>query len=92
MGKTIWKFGLLSGVVAAGMMAIYMPISVKLNHEGLAWVLGYAGIVLSFLVVYFGVRSYRDNVCGGQISFGRAFGSTAATSICRSAMRAKECS
>jgi len=74
MGKTIWKFGLLSGVVAAGMMAIYMPISVKLNHEGLAWVLGYAGIVLSFLVVYFGVRSYRDNVCGGQISFGRAFG------------------
>ncbi len=74
MCKTIWKFGLLSGVVAAVIMGIYMPISVKLNHEGLAWVLGYTGIVLSFLVVYFGVRSYRDNICGGQISFGRAFG------------------
>jgi len=28
--------------------------------------------VLSFLLVYFGVRSYRDNVAGGKIRFGRA--------------------
>ena len=30
-------------------------------------------MVLAFLMVYFGVRSYRDNVGGGRVSFGRAF-------------------
>ncbi len=27
----------------------------------------------SFLLVYFGIRSYRDNTLDGQISFGRGF-------------------
>jgi hypothetical protein len=35
--------------------------------------LGYTGIVAGFLLVYFGVRSYRENVLGGSIGFGRAF-------------------
>jgi hypothetical protein len=34
---------------------------------------GYTAIVLSFLLVFFGIRSYRDNVAGGEISFGRGF-------------------
>jgi hypothetical protein len=29
--------------------------------------------VLSFLLVYFGIRSYRENVAGGRITFGRGF-------------------
>ena len=28
--------------------------------------IGYTGMVLAFLMVYFGVRSYRDNVAGGR--------------------------
>jgi hypothetical protein len=36
-------------------------------------ILGYTGMVLAFLLVFFGIRSYRENVSGGQISFGRAF-------------------
>jgi hypothetical protein len=35
--------------------------------------LGYTVMVASFLLVYFGIRSYRDNALDGQISFGRAF-------------------
>jgi hypothetical protein len=35
-------------------------------------IVGYATIVLSFLLIYFGVRSYRDNVGKGTIGFGRA--------------------
>jgi hypothetical protein len=36
-------------------------------------VIGYTTMVLAFLLIYFGVRSYRDNVAGGSLSFGRAF-------------------
>ena len=41
------------------------------GHTG--YTLGYTAIVLSFLLVFFGIRSYRDNVGDGQISFGKAF-------------------
>jgi hypothetical protein len=36
-------------------------------------VIGYTIMVLSFLLVFFGIRSYRENVGNGYISFGRAF-------------------
>jgi len=37
-----------------------------------AEILGYTTIVLSFLLVFFGIRSYRDQA-GGTMTFGRAF-------------------
>jgi len=43
-----------------------------------------------FLLIYFGIRSYRDNTLAGQISFGRAFACgiliTLITSVCYVAM------
>ena len=36
-------------------------------------VLGYTIIVLSFLLMFFGIRSYRDNAGNGQITFGKPF-------------------
>ena len=37
-------------------------------------VIGYTTMVLAFLMIFFGVRSYRDNVAGGSVGFGRALG------------------
>jgi hypothetical protein len=72
MRKTILIFGLISGLISSLMMAATMTIFKGLNdHHG--YLLGYTSIVLSFLLVYFGIRSYRDNIGGGQITFGRAF-------------------
>ena len=36
-------------------------------------IIGYTTMVAAFLMVYFGVKSYRDNVAGGSVTFGRAF-------------------
>jgi hypothetical protein len=36
-------------------------------------IIGNTSIVLSFLMVFFGIRTYRDNIGNGQITFLRAF-------------------
>ena len=73
MKKTVLVFGLISGAISAGMMLMTMPFTQHIGYER-ALVLGYTNIVLSFLLVYFGIRSYRDNVAGGEIAFAKAFG------------------
>jgi hypothetical protein len=70
MKKTVWTFGLISGAIMALFMVATLPFANALGEHSL--VLGYTGIVAAFLLVYFGVRSYRDNVLGGTIGFGRA--------------------
>jgi hypothetical protein len=70
MKKTVLIFGVISGVLSSAMMLATVPF-VRGGHTG--YTLGYTAIVLSFLLVYFGIRSYRDNVGGGQITFGKGF-------------------
>jgi hypothetical protein len=72
MKKTVLIFGLLSGAVAAALMFMTLPFADRIGFErGL--IVGYTTIILSFLLVFFGIRSYRDNIGGGAITFGRAF-------------------
>jgi hypothetical protein len=73
MKKIVIIFGLLSGAVSSAMMFLTLPLINKgtvNNHNG--EVIGYTAIFLSFLLVFFGIRSYREN-SGGTITFGRAF-------------------
>ena len=72
MKKTVLTFGVISGVFSSLMMAATVPFLHNMtSSKGL--VIGYTAIVLSFLLVFFGIRSYRDNVGNGQISFTKAF-------------------
>ncbi len=73
MKKTVWIFGLLSGLVLAAEMLATLPFLDTMGSS-IGYLVGYTTMVLAFLLVYFGVRSYRDNVLGGSIGFGRAFG------------------
>jgi hypothetical protein len=72
MKKIVLTFGLISGVMISVLMGANLFLANKLS-SGHSLVLGYTTMVASFLLIYFGIRSYRDNVLGGQISFGRAF-------------------
>ena len=71
MKKTVWKFGLISGAMVSAMMAATLPFQDEAGFDH-SLILGYTTMVLSFLLIYFGVRSYRDNVGRGTIGFGRA--------------------
>lgn len=72
MKKTILTFGLISGVLSSLMMVATLPFLHRIGFDRGEYV-GYTAIVLSFLLVFFGIRSYRDNVGRGQITFGQGF-------------------
>jgi hypothetical protein len=72
MKKTVLTFGLISGVIISVLMGGSLALADRIG-AGHSLVLGYTIMVASFLLVYFGIRSYRDNTLGGQISLGRAF-------------------
>jgi hypothetical protein len=72
MKKTVLTFGLISGLIISVLMSGSLLIADKIGSAH-SMVLGYTIMVASFLLVYFGIRSYRDNNLDGQISFGRAF-------------------
>lgn len=73
MRKTILIFGLISGAIASVLMVATVPFMHGTGFEKYGYLVGYTGMVLSFLLVFFGIRSYRDNVNNGEIGFGKAF-------------------
>jgi hypothetical protein len=72
MKKTILTFGLISGAISSLVMVAIVPFKDRIGFER-GPVIGYTSIVLSFLLVFFGIRSYRDNIRNGHITFLKAF-------------------
>jgi hypothetical protein len=72
MKKIVLTFGVISGLISAGLMLANVSFVYRIGFDKGLYI-GYTVIVLSFLMVFFGIRSYRETVGGGQISFGRAF-------------------
>ena len=72
MKKTVLAFGLISGAIASLLMFGTLPFAYRIGFDKALFV-GYTTIVASLLPVFFGIRSYRENVGGGTITFGRAF-------------------
>lgn len=72
MKRIVLTFGLISGAVLSALMLATLPF-----HDGMdldtAMALGYTTMLLAGLMVWFGVRRYRDTVAGGTMSFGRGF-------------------
>jgi len=73
MKKVVLTFGLISGAIMSAMMFITMPLLEKIGSDK-ALVIGYTTMVLAFLLVFFGIRSYRDTIGAGRITFLRALG------------------
>jgi len=74
MKKTVLTFGLIAGAILGGMTAVMVPLCMN-GHDNLrnAEIFGYSIQVLAFLLVFFAVRSYRENIGAGAITFGKAF-------------------
>ena len=70
MRKVVLTFGLIAGAV----ISVYMVIQMSLWAKGVisfdaGYVVGYAGMVIALSMVFFGIKSYRDNYLNGAIKF-----------------------
>jgi hypothetical protein len=72
MRKTVLTFGFIAGAILSVMMLVTIPFHDRIGFGWGGLVIGYASMVLAFLMVFVGVRLYRDNVAGGSVTFGRA--------------------
>lgn len=72
MKKIVLTFGLISGAILAAMIVLMVPSWGKGDFDK-GEIVGYSTMVLAFLLVFFGIRTYREDIGGGVITFGKAF-------------------
>ncbi len=74
MKKIVITYGVISGLITGGLSLVTMPMYANgtLNFDSGALV-GYTGMVIALSLVFFGIKSFRDNQGGGSVSFGKGF-------------------
>jgi len=74
MKKIIITYGIIAGLISGGLMLTTMPLfeNGTLNHDN-GVLIGYTGMVIALSLVFFGIKSFRDNQLGGSITFSKAF-------------------
>jgi hypothetical protein len=75
MGRDIFKYGVIAGlVVAGGMWATLLAFGSQMPHGMLGMALGYLTMLVALSAVFLGIRHHRDADRGGVITFWPAFG------------------
>jgi hypothetical protein len=72
MKKIVITYGLIASAISAVMWLIIGSFYKQGGAFENGMLIGYTAMLLSFLFIYFGMASYRDNVGDGYISFPKA--------------------
>jgi len=70
MRKVVITFGLISGFTIAcfGWIIGWLCMVDMVSLDRTEWI-GYASMLIALSMVFFGIKSYRDNYAGGKITF-----------------------
>jgi hypothetical protein len=75
--KTMRKVTLIFGLIAGAIVSVFMVIGIALwEKSGIVVdnaLIGYATMVIALSMVFFGIKSYRDNYQDGKIRFWKGF-------------------
>lgn len=74
MKKIIFTYGLISGVIVSVMLLVQQPLFEKgiLNMDNGVYV-GFTTMIIALSLIFFAIKSYRDQHLNGMITFGTAF-------------------
>ena len=72
MRKIVLTYGLIAGAILAAHLLLFVRFQDAIGFDK-GMIVGYTSMVLAFLLIYFGVRTYRDEVAGGRVTFWQAF-------------------
>jgi MFS family permease len=81
MTRVVLIFGLLAGAVLSVMMVVQATFIDEIGFDR-GEVIGYTTMIVAFLMVFFGIRSYRDDIYGGTITFCIGLLITLVASVC----------
>lgn len=73
MKKIVLTFGAISGLIISIFMLLFIHFSGAERDFKVAEIIGFAVIFLASALIFFAIKSYRDNHNGGVVSFGKAF-------------------
>src|SRR6266508_799755 len=73
MRKVTLTFGLLAGAIISVFLVIGMAIWEKARNIVASELIGYATMVIALSMIFFGIKSYRDNYQKGAINFWKGF-------------------
>ncbi|SKB85846.1 DUF4199 domain-containing protein [Dyadobacter psychrophilus] len=73
MKKIILVCGLISGIIVSVFMVSSIAACYSSSDFEGNMLLGYAAMLLSFSLIFVGVKNFRDKYSGGSVTFGKAF-------------------
>lgn len=72
MNKKTLLYGLYAGLILASVLTISTLVYTRSGDFSGGMVVGYTSMVVAFAFTFVGIKNYRDQAPGGQISFGKA--------------------
>jgi hypothetical protein len=73
MRKTVLTYGIISGIIVTTMMLLSIWILKDKKDLSNGMLIGYTTMVIALSLIFFAVKSFRDNQQNGMISFGKGF-------------------
>ena len=73
MRKVVLTYGLISGLIVSLLMVITFSLIPSNSDFSHSYLVGYAGMLIALSMIFFAIKSHRDNNLGGSISWGRGF-------------------
>ncbi len=69
MKKVVLTFGLLSGAIIVVLMFATMPLQNNAQLRNSGHLIGYTTMLIAFSMIFFAIKSYRDQHQNGEITF-----------------------
>jgi hypothetical protein len=73
MRKVVLTYGLIAGLIVSLLIVVTWSIMPPESDYAMSMLLGYAGMLISLSMIFFAIKSYRDNYLGGAITWGKGF-------------------